>query len=638
MAVYTNTALANGTTYYYEVNAVDPYGTGADSAYASATPGIPNAGIYLHDGGIDSTQTLFNAVLFPVVTNVTITMPFAVSPGANTMVAELVDHNYYDTANESPSFMIWSNATLGTTQLLTRAVSQNQEQYSYEDCDLFYLWNPTPGVGTLSCTDTFTNGSVSDAMLLQAYTLSGVNTNVAPYAGSAGANTASTLQTTVVLSTNWGWAAAMSVNYAGGSGYIDTNTATSGTSFSYNFGFNGNQNCLGWIANMLAGPSTITATYSLAEHSALAVEAFVPQPGIGTPAPINPVAALQDDQIGLSWTDDSGGAATNYVIYRTTTLGSGYGAIATNNGHAATSFTDTTVTPWTNYYYEVTATGPNATSLPSSPDVGGSPAGLPGPVSGMTATNGIYSVLLNWTGLGATNFNVWRATNTPTTFGLVANVNGNAYTNPGTEATLYYYEVQPVNFYGSGSTGTYSSVVSAIPCVVFFTNWVSIPVDTTCTNGWVSSPGVADGQYASGTPGVPPAPSDGYLVLDAYFGPGTTNDLNGLTTNLSVNLSTYTEMQVDISPYTFDSSGEIQAIEFSLDCNGTSFQLFNAAGTAANNFNAMTNGQIFLPTSAEGANAHYSCPMNSLTNANTALVTSLQIAILDSLNTTGEIQ
>ena len=132
--------------------------------------------------------------------------------------------------------------------------------------------------------------------------------------------------------------------------------------------------------------------------------------------------------------------------------GSGYGAIATNNGNGATSYTDTAVTAWTTYYYEVTATGPNATSLLSSPAASADRRrACLDRSTGLTATNGIYSVLLNWTGLGATNFNVWRATNTPTTFGLVANVNGNAYTNPGTEATLYYYEVQPVNFYGTGT-------------------------------------------------------------------------------------------------------------------------------------------------------------------------------------------
>ncbi len=255
------------------------------------------------------------------------------------------------------------------------------------------------------------------------------------------------------------------------------------------------------------------------------------------------------------------------------------------------------MTAWTTYYYEVTATGPSGISLLSSPAASAVPAGSPGATMGLTATNGVYSVLLSWNGLGATNFNVWRATNTPTAFGVVANVNGNGYTNPGTEGTLYYYEVQPINFYGTGSL---SSAVSAIPYVTLFTNWVSIAVDSTCTNGWVSGPGVADGLYIAGFAGVPPVPSAGYLVLDANFGPGATNDFNGLHTNLpSLNLSTYTEIQLDITAYSFDiPDGEVQAIELSLVCNGTNYQFYNAAGTAANSFNGMTNGQISLPSAA----------------------------------------
>ena len=110
------------------------------------------------------------------------------------------------------------------------------------------------------------------------------------------------------------------------------------------------------------------------------------------------------------------------------------------------------------------------------------PTGLPGTANGVTATNAINSVLLTWNDLGATNFNVLRAANTPTGYTVVANVNGNAYTNPGTEATLYYYEIQSVNFFGTGGV---SSAVSAIPCVAFFTNWITIAVDNTCTNGWI---------------------------------------------------------------------------------------------------------------------------------------------------------
>ncbi|MGA3268017.1 MAG: hypothetical protein ABSE16_14475 [Verrucomicrobiota bacterium] len=632
MSIYTNTGLANGTTYYYEVIAVNSFGNSPASAYVSATPGVPNAGISLHDGGVFSTDLVLSA------TN--INMNFSVTPGANTLVAALLDHNANDTVNGSPSFIIWSNATLGTTQILTRAVSQNQENYTYEDCDLFYLWNPSPGAGVLSATDTFNSGSTSDCLLLQVYSLSGVDTTNfnggVPYTASVGENEAASLQVTTPGNTvNGSLAAVMSVNYEGGGGNFDTNTASSGTPYDFNFQVNGNQNNLGYIANLFPGESTITATFSGTEHSALAVEVFAPLTGVGTPAPINVVATGHENQVVVSWQDASGGAATSYTLYRSTN-GAGFSSLATLNGNASTNYTDSAVTEWTTYYYVVTATGPNGTSLFSTPAASATPSGPPGPTTGVTATNGVYSVLLSWNGLGATNFNVWRATNTATTFGLVANVNGNAYTNPGTEGTLYYYEIQPVNFFATGSV---SSVVSGVPYVTMFTNWISIPVDNTCTNGWLSGPGVADGQYFAGSPPVPPPPSQGYLVLDAYFGPGALNDFNGLHTNLpSLNLSTYTEMQLDIQPIGFDNafSPEIQAIQLSLVCGGTSYQFYNAPGTAANNFDGMTpQGNIVMTEAAEpsSANYHYACPMNSLTNANTKAVTSLQLAILDSLNT-----
>ena len=69
------------------------------------------------------------------------------------MVVELWDRNT-ENNNSSPSFITWNNTTTGTTQTAIRAVSENSGASTYSDCDIYYLFNPTPGSGTVSGTDT----------------------------------------------------------------------------------------------------------------------------------------------------------------------------------------------------------------------------------------------------------------------------------------------------------------------------------------------------------------------------------------------------------------------------------------------------------------------------------------------------
>ena len=102
--------------------------------------GHAQAQIALHDGSIFSTNVTGAGVT-------TIANHFTVTAGASVLVAELWDENSDDTTNGSPSFMTWSNTTLGTTQILARAVSVNEQASGYSDCDLFYLYNPSAGTG-----------------------------------------------------------------------------------------------------------------------------------------------------------------------------------------------------------------------------------------------------------------------------------------------------------------------------------------------------------------------------------------------------------------------------------------------------------------------------------------------------------
>ncbi len=270
----------------------------------------------------------------------------------------------------------------------------------------------------------------------------------------------------------------------------------------------------------------------------------------------------------MSWNDASGGTATSYIIWRCLTSSGVYSPIATNNSNASTNYTDAAVANWTTYYYEVSAANSSGQSAVSTPPAGALAFGVPAPVTGLTATNGIYSVLLGWSSLGATNFNILRSTTSGAEI-LITNVNGFAYTNPGTEGTLYYYKVQPVNYFGDGPAST---EVSAIPCVAFFTNWIGIFNSPADIGGWATAAGNADAQFFSPGPGY--GPSSGCLILDGYYGGGATNSATqGLATNLpGVNLSTYTTLQMDFAEVSgWDGAEQIQAITPQLQCAGINF-------------------------------------------------------------------
>ncbi|MBW8780689.1 MAG: alginate lyase family protein [Verrucomicrobia bacterium] len=173
------------------------------------------------------------------------------------------------------------------------------------------------------------------------------------------------------------------------------------------------------------------------------------------PAPSGLAATGGDAQVALTWTASPG--AASYQVKRSTTANGPYALVA--SGVTATSYTDTGLTNGTTYYYVASAVnlgGESANSVQASatPQV---PA--PAAPTGLSATAGDTQVVLGWNvSVGATSYNVKRATASGGPYTTVATVTGNGYTDTGlTNGTTYYYVVTASNLGGESSTGTSAS-------------------------------------------------------------------------------------------------------------------------------------------------------------------------------------
>src|ERR1039458_10214400 len=128
----------------------------------------PGAGIVLHDGSTAITMANGN----------TVSQSLTVTAGASVLVV-LVEDKGASAVNSEPATLAWGSQTI------LQAVAQDNSATTLRGESIYYLFNPTPG--TKNITVTVANSPTSVEMT--AYTLSGVDTTVAPKTGSGGDQT-----------------------------------------------------------------------------------------------------------------------------------------------------------------------------------------------------------------------------------------------------------------------------------------------------------------------------------------------------------------------------------------------------------------------------------------------------------------
>jgi fibronectin type 3 domain-containing protein len=166
-------------------------------------------------------------------------------------------------------------------------------------------------------------------------------------------------------------------------------------------------------------------------------------------APIGVVAQGVFGHVVLSWTASLG--AASYDVYRATSSGA-EGGTPYKTGLTSTSFTDTGLSDGVTYFYQVTALDAGGESNKSSEVSGAAPVAAP---LGLAASFAGPQISLKWSpSNGATSYNVYRATSpggegsTPYRMGLTGTSFIDAALPSG---ATFYYQVTAINVRGESA-------------------------------------------------------------------------------------------------------------------------------------------------------------------------------------------
>jgi hypothetical protein len=206
-------------------------------------------------------------------TSVNLSIPFTVPSGAKVLVVEMVNRENSSGANLEPLTLTWNGS-----QSLVQAAEANNGATSFRDVTIYYLYNPTPGTGNVTGTATNVAGGITDTWL-KAFTLTNVDTSVAPLAGvlgSAGANVLSLANTVSGVPAN-AWATVNSVvcsvgdtlgvNVPGGTQITTTDSADGSSTVT-----------MGSVSGLATGANTFTATATGTAQKMALVEAIFLSP------------------------------------------------------------------------------------------------------------------------------------------------------------------------------------------------------------------------------------------------------------------------------------------------------------------------------------------------------------------------
>jgi hypothetical protein len=241
----------------------------------------------------------------------------------------------------------------------------------------------------------------------------------------------------------------------------------------------------------------VTGTYNGVTPKETVTTSIPARPADVPDAPVLTATVASSSQVNLSWTtpDNQGSALDAYILERSTTSGTaGFSSVFSDTTVPLdTSFSNSGLTKYTNYWYRVLASNGVGNSAYSTVRNVRTSATVPGAPTGLTATPDVNSVALSWTaptdvgGIGLDLANDYVVIRGTTTLGFTGS--GTTFTDTGvTPATAYTYTVAAVNSIGTGTTASVSTTtIGGVAKIWNGTSWVTILPKVWNGTAWVDA-------------------------------------------------------------------------------------------------------------------------------------------------------
>ncbi|MFN7904080.1 MAG: Ig-like domain-containing protein [Pseudobdellovibrionaceae bacterium] len=229
-------------------------------------------------------------------------------------------------------------------------------------------------------------------------------------------------------------------------------------------------NCTATITPISNQRGTVSLQFTLSDGALTSAQSFAVSVTSPPSAPTSLAATSGGSQVDLTWTASASGyAPITYTVFRSTTSGLGYAALAACTNLSANNCTDTTVVNGTTYYYVVRANNVDGTSGNSN-EASALPISLPSAPTLSLVITQAARLDLSWassTGTGPITYTLMRSTTSGNSYASVAGCVGLSTTTCNdtsvTVGTTYFYIVTATN--GGGNTS--SNEVSAVPMAGF---------------------------------------------------------------------------------------------------------------------------------------------------------------------------